>query len=91
MKRLLMLIYPLIVTWETAYWVPVQCPEKQQPDTYAGNCIAEQKFIHQAKFTEKTDFDKWMEGIKKEDPRFKVKNVQVFEYDDKRTKPTGAK
>lgn len=86
MKRLLMLIFPLIVTWETVYNVPVQCPEKQAADQYAGNCVAKQTLAHQVKFTERVDFNTWKEGLKKADPRFGIQNVEVYEYDDKETK-----
>lgn len=85
MKRLLpyLLAFPFIVTWETTYWIPAQCEKDQQPNIYAGNCINQVKGKNQVKFTDKPSFDKWMEGMKKGDPRFVVENIEVYEFDDK--------
>lgn len=87
MKRFLkmLLIYPLIVTWENTYWVPVQCKEGQQPETYAAACLSQAKQQNSRMFTEKEDFEKWMAGLNKSETRFAVSNVKVYEYDDKRT------
>lgn len=82
-----LLVYPLIVSWDTSYWVPVQCQKDQQPDPYAGTCLSLARHTNQMKFTEKEHFDKWMEGFKKTDPRFTVGNIEVYEYDSKRTVP----
>lgn len=78
-------IFPLIVSWNILYWVPVQCQKNQTPDPYVGACLQQGRFQGERRFTEKEDYEKWVKGIPKNDQRFSIQDIEVYEFDDRRT------